>query len=540
VRKWAIATKTLTTLAGVRGIAGAADGVGAAARLSQPKGGCVDGGALYLADSGNHTIRKIELATSAVTTFAGGVEAAGAMDGTGTNARFNRPTDVACDGAGHLYVADADNQAIRRITIANAAVDTPLGLFNARQTKDGTGTGARFDSPSYLVLNAGTLYVLDNGSSSVRKVRLSDFLVTTLAAQVPGLNVTGLAVDSAGTVYYSNRDLTVRTIASDGTVSVLAGSTTYLPRDGTGAGAGFESPNGLVFDGASSLYVAELYDSVVRRIALPSADVTTVAGLSPHTLLLPGVGRDANVLQPHGIVYDPTGAVLVGDDMGHAISRIDPETGTLSILVGGPTLGGSDNGALASARLSTVGGLVFDAAGRLFFSDWVYDTIRSISGGQLDTLAGSMMDGSMDGVGTAASFKLPEGVALDEQGDLYIADSFNHVIRKLELKGGNVTTPFGKAGEAGALDGTGTAARFNLPLDLLYDAGFLYVADSGNGAIRRIELASGAVTTFAGVLGVRGVKPGQLPARLNRPRGLVKMGAGQIGFLDEGGVFVIR
>src|SRR6185369_7815038 len=108
--------------------------------------------------------------------------------------------------------------------------------------------------------------------------------------------------------------------------------------------------------------------------------------------------------------------------------------------------------------------------------------------------------------------------------NVYVADSLNHVIRKIELSTGEVTTPFGTAGMYGALDGVGTQARFTQPLDVLYeDPGVLYVADSGNGAIRRIDLSSGMVTTYVGLLGQQGMLPGPLPARLNRPRGLVKL-----------------
>ncbi len=544
IRKWVVSTNTLTTLAGSFGLDGNADGVGPAARFYTPGGACVDSGALYLADTGNDTVRKLDIATGTVTTIAGSAEQAGAVDDTGAAARFRRLTDVACDGAGHLYVADADNHAIRRITLANNAVDTVAGKLGLAGSTDALGGLARFNGPSYLALAGAYLYVADEATSSVRQVRLSDFNVTTLAAQLPGTNLTGLAADDGGTVYVSDRDLTIRSIAAGGAVSLLAGGTTNLPVDGQGAAAGFSSPSGLVFNG-TALFVAEIAGSSVRRIDLPGGNVTTVLGVGAYNAMLVGLGPDANILRPHAIVFDGA-ALLVGDDDGHTIDRIDPATGALTIVAGAALHGGWDDGPLTTAHLLNVAGLALDSSASLYFSDSVGDTFRTVAGARLDTLAGmtsagSGSKGSTDAIGAAARFNVPEGIALDGAGNAYVADSFNHVIRKIELSSGTVTTPFGTAGMQGALDGQGAQARFALPLDLLYEApGVLYVADSGNGAIRRIDLSSGMVTTYIGLLGQQGVSPGPLPARLNRPRGLVKLGPDQLGFIDEQGIFVVR
>jgi DNA-binding beta-propeller fold protein YncE len=479
-----------------------------------------------------------------VSTIAGGLEDAAAQDGSPSIARFSRPTDVACDGAGHLFVADADNAAIRRITLAGGAVDTVAGALGAKGNMPGAGMAARFWSPQVLALAGSTLYVWDNGD--LKRVRLSDFDVATVSAGAGPAYITGLTADAGGNVYFTSPDMVVRQIASDGTVSTLAGSTSFHPTDGTGSSAGFAGPSGVVFDGSSSLYVAET-GGCLRRITLPAAVVTTPLGQCFFNATLTGVGTGATVLQPHAILFDGMNGLLVGDDGGHTIDRIDVATGTLSIVAGvpPPAFGGSSDGPLASALLDAQSGFALDANGALFFSDWIGDTVRRFAGGRIDTLAGLIStgkptDGTQDGIGMDARFHSPEGLALDGAGHLYVADSWNHAIRRVDLATNEVTTFAGVSGTQGAADGVGDQARFNLPMDLIYDGGSLYVADSGNAAIRRIDATTREVTTFIGTLGVKGVAPGALPARLNTPRGLVLMGPGHIGFIDEQAVLEVR
>src|SRR5262249_20345785 len=156
-----------------------------------------------VADIANCTIRKIDLATSAVTTVAGAVELADGIDDTGGAARFANPRDVACDaGANALYVADGGNHAIRRVDLASGAVTTVAGALKSAGDVDETGGAARFTSPSYLALGGGFLYVGEPTTARIRKVSLADFSVTTLAASLPGTGaIIGLTVDAAGNVY---------------------------------------------------------------------------------------------------------------------------------------------------------------------------------------------------------------------------------------------------------------------------------------------------------------------------------------------------
>ncbi len=544
IRKYVIATGTLTTLAGRANRPGNADGPGATAQFYEPMGACLDSGFLYVADSQNQTIRRVDVTTGAVTTIAGMTEQPGAVDTIGANAQFNIPEDVKCDGAGHLYVADWRNDAIRRVTLsATNTVDTVVGKLGAAGATNGLGGAARLNGPVALAINATTLFIADGVNDSIREARLSDFNVTTRAAGVSGGNITGIAVDGANLVYISSDKATVKSVDPSGAIAFVAGTANALPTNGQGAAAAFERPLGLWLDGGG-LWLVDHDDGTVRHIDLPSANVTTGVGYGWSNAALTGTGIAANILRPHGIGFYG-GALYVGDDVGTVLDQIDPTTTILTIAAGQAKQGGWDSGPVATAHIESVSSVIFDGQGALYMGDGIGCTIRAIVSGQLTTLAGMTANGngsvgSTDGTGAAARFNAPEGIALDGSGNLYVADSWNHVIRKVELATGVVTTPYGKAGAPDAVDGLGTDARFDVPLDVVYDAGSLYVADSGNGAIRRIDLTTQLVTTYVGLLGQQGVITGALPARLNQPRGLIQIAPDQWAFIDEQAIFVIR
>jgi sugar lactone lactonase YvrE len=225
----------VTTLAGTAGASGTTDSTGSAARFSAPAGIARDAnGAAYVADSLNHTIRKIALG-GVVTTFAGTAGTAGSTDGTGTAARFNQPTGVVVDGSGNVYVADTGNHSLRKIT-ASGVVTTLAGQAGTAGSADGTGSGARFSSPGGLALgNSGELYLADTGNSTIRKITASG-VVTTIAglSGIPGL------------------------------------------MDGSGGYAWFDQPQGLTLGTDGNLYVADTGNAMIRRVSL-TGSVTTSA-----------------------------------------------------------------------------------------------------------------------------------------------------------------------------------------------------------------------------------------------------------------------
>ena len=279
----------VTTLAGLAGNPGSADGTSNSARFNNPSGVAVDGaGNLYVADMGNHTIRKISPG-GVVTTLAGLAGSEGALDGTNTNARFYHPMRVAVDIATNLYVADTCNHAIRKIVFdarnTNWIVTTLAGLSGASGTND--GSSARFNFPWDLAVDGiGNVYVADAGNYTIRLVTPLG-LVSTLAG-LPGISGrsdgTGgsarfaypcaVTVDSLGTLYVADGGAqTIRKIAPGGVVTTLSGQAGILGHwDGPATNALFNHPCGITVDGAgATLYVADSGNNTVRTVMLPPA-----------------------------------------------------------------------------------------------------------------------------------------------------------------------------------------------------------------------------------------------------------------------------
>ena len=264
-------TGAVTTVAGMAGSRGSADGPGAAARFHHPVGVALDAsGTLYVTDADNFTVRKISPA-GVVSTLAGVAGAKGSADGSGATARFNLPHGVAVDAAGTVYVADTENHTIRKITPAGQ-VTTLAGAAQHKGSDDGMGTAARFNHPAGITVDAaGNLYVADNGNHAIRKVA-PDGKVTTLAGQArhhggtdgPGsaarfLFPTGVAVDAIGNVYVADHlNTTIRKISASGEVSTLAGMPLKIGHiDGPGPEARFVGPFGIAVDASGGLYVTD-------------------------------------------------------------------------------------------------------------------------------------------------------------------------------------------------------------------------------------------------------------------------------------------
>jgi sugar lactone lactonase YvrE len=224
-----------------------------------------------------------------------------------------------------------------------------------------------------------------------------------------------------------------------------------------------------------------------------------------------------------------------------SLDQIALPAASLTVAAGAVGYGGALDGVGTAARLNARA-MVWDPSGTLYFTGtssvrrWVAAT------GQVDTLAGKEgSNGSTDATGSAARFYWPRGITSDGAGNLYVSDTYNHTIRKVVIATGEVTTFAGTATMFGAVDGVGANARFSLPLAIVADGkGSLFVADSQNGAIRRIELATAAVTTYVGVLGEKGLQPGALPAHLNAPRGLALLPDGGLAVTDEQAVLVVH
>jgi len=332
----------------------------------------------------------------------------------------------------------------------------------------------------------------------------------------------GIVVDAAGNLYVADTcNSTIRKITPAGVVSLFVG-TPYDPEsnrigigstDGTGTnakfylGAGVSSdgtPYGppaftqigsinLAMDSSGNIYVADTLSNTIRKITSAGV-VTTLAGLAPQEGSTDGVGSNARFLSPIAVAVDGSGNVFVADSGNGTIRKIT-STGVVTTFAGSPRTSGSTDGSGANARFNSINGLAADSAGNVYVADTNNHTIRKINPtGLVSTLAGSAgAKGSSDGFGNQARFNGPTALALDSSGYLYVADTGNNTIRRVSPTGA-VSTLAGLAAGRGSVDDIGNAARFNEQFGIAVDSsGNVYVSDTGNNTIRKgIPVANAA------------------------------------------------
>lgn len=548
IRKVVISTGVVTTLAGVPGPDGSANGTGTAARFAWPRDIATDGIYLYVSDYRNNTIRKIVIATGSVTTLAGTAGVSGFADGAGSSAEFSGPSGIVTDGT-NLYVSDMGNNTIRKIVISTGIVTTLAGSAGGIGATDGAGTSARFDSPTGITISGMNLYVSDSLNRTIRKIVISTGAVTTLAGTA---RFTGSAdgigsaakfygpsgINTDGTnLYVADYGNTVRKIViSTGAVTTLAG-TAWVggSADGIGPAASFSMPRGITSDG-TSLYVTESGNNTIRKIVISSGAVTTLAGAPGLT---DGIGTAARFSSPIGMTTDGTN-LFVTDEANSTIRKIVISTGTVTTFAGSAGLIGSTDGIGAAATFRYPAGITTDGK-NLYVADTGNYIIRKIeiSTGTVSTLAGTAnVFGSADGIGTAASFAHPTGITTDG-ANLFVVDYGSCTIRKIVISTGEVSTLAGTANVYGSADGTGAAASFSGPLGITTDGTNLYVTDSFNNSIRKIVISTGAVTTMAGTAGAAGTADGAgAAAGFSAPSGITTDGTNL--FVTDNGSNTIR
>lgn len=327
-------------------------------------------------------------------------------------------------------------------------INTFAGTAPLSGSADGTGSAARFSSPAGIAVDAaGNLFIADTANNTIRKTTPLG-LVSTLAGKAPPDN------GSAGSA------------------------------DGTGSAARFNAPIGVALDSAGNLFVGDSTNSTIRKVT-PAGVVTTFAGLAGAVGHADGKGSVARFSGPRETAVDASGNVYVADTFNDTIRKITP-AGVVTTVAGLAGTPGSTDGTGSAARFYQPKGVTVDGAGNVFVADTGNSTIRKITAaGYVSTLAGvALASGSTDGHGTAARFNAPASLQADGFGNIFVADTVNDLVRKIDFFG-NVTTLAGLPFTAGSANGIGQNARFASPQGVaLNSQGIVFISDTGNNTIR--------------------------------------------------------
>ena len=519
-----------------------------------------------------------------------GCDGSGFVDGFGSNARFFAPWGIAVDSGGNVYVGEKGNHAVRKVSpdgwvttvfsgdggnhfdFLGVAVNSSGKLFGVgydviwqlepifsvvagslwkKENLDGRGFVAQFNNPSGIAVDAGgTVYVADTDNCTIRKVTPDGYVMTIagyasvrtgnggLGGYVDGANSvalfkspSGIAVDKWGNLYITDGNAAIRKVTPDAVVTTLAGGGVSGDADGIGRGAQFNSSQGIAVDGNGNVYVADTGNNKIRKIT-PDGVVTTLAG-SENTGSSDGTGSVAQFNSPTGVAVDGNGNVYVADSGNNRIRKITPD-GVVTTLAGPVTA--SIDGKGSSARFNNPWGIAVDWNGNGYVADTDSNIVRKVTRtGVVTTLAGSAGNaGIANGKGSAARFTSPEGLAVDLGRNVYVADASNCTIRKI-LPTGMVATLAGLAGIPGAANGKGSMARFNNPGGVALDAARnVYVADTGNHTIRKVT-PKGVVTTLAGRAGKEGHANGKgAAASFSYPAAVSVDSSGRVYVADSG------
>jgi len=505
---------------------------------------------LYIADSLNSAIREVTVSNGNINTIAGTIGKNGSSGdgGAATSALLYYPFGVAVDSSGNVYIADSFNQEIREVSAQSHAIQLIAGTAgSAGSTGDGgPAAAALFNYPWGIAVDAaGNLYIGDFSNDEIRKITAGATpTINTIAGNIKlGGTLAGdggpatsagmsgpisVAVNSAGSIYFADLLNNRVRFVSQGTINELAGAD-HEQGDGGQATSGYlYFPQTIAEDSAGNLYIADTDNNAIRKVT-PAGIISTAAAI--------GV--------PQAVVIDSSGNLYA--TVGSRIIEVDSK-GNKTVIAGNTSNAAGfsgDGGPASAASLNNPEGLALDSAGNLYIADTYNHRIREISGGNINTVAGSggtcltpCSLGGFSGDGgpaTSAMLAFPYGVALDAAGNILIADSDNHAIRKVVK--GTISTVAGTGTKRGYMGdgGLATAALLNVPLGVAADAsGNIFIADSFNNVVRVVG-GFGYINTIAGnnTAGFSGDGGPGTSAQLNKPWGLLVDPNANVLFVDN-------
>ncbi len=467
-----VAQETISTVAG-GGVGD--DGNAFISNVNSPERVATDSfGNIYFADTSNHRVRKININSRIITTVAGnGAMAYSGDGGQATFAALDSPRGVALDGAGNIYIADTNNNRIRKVDKATGLISTVAGTGVGGNNGDGgAAVNAKINRPRDVFVDGpGNIFIADTNNHSIRKVDISTGIITTVAGN-------GTKGDSGD--------------------------------KGRAISANLNTPRGVFVDGGGNIFIADSKNNRARKVDAGSGIIDTVAGNGSNGFSGDsGAATSAELNEPSSIAVDGAGDIFIADTKNSRIRMVTVSTGIISTAVGTVTASfKGDGGPADNAALKSPSGVFVDSAGNIIIGDTGNNRIRKVraSTGIIRTVAGSGFPGffsatcsATNGNG-ATALNMPHKLFADKDGNIFFADTFNHRIRKIDKDTGDVSTVAGIGTKGYSGDyGPATAANLNAPVDVFVDdIGNIFIADTGNNCIRKIDATTGVINTVAG------------------------------------------
>lgn len=536
------------------------------ANLASPGGLALDSaGNLYITERNNsHRIRKIDAITGIITTVAGtGTGGFSGDNGPATSAQLANPFGLAFDTTGNLYVTDTSNNRVRKVDTSGIITTFAGNGTQGFGGDDGPAIAAQLSDPSGIAADlAGNLYIADTRNHRIRRVNSGGIISTFAGTGASGFNgdnqlatlarlyfPNGVSVGNGGNVYISDTSNNrIRKVAANGVITTVAGTGAqgFSGDLGPATSALLDSPHVSTFDSTGNFYFVDGANFRVRKVDSNNI-ITTFAGNGTQNFGGDnGPALTAQMLRTTSVASDGAGNFYVTDNDNNRIRLVSSSTGWITTIVGGTGGFGGDNGPATSALINSPDAVTLDSAGNIYFSDSSNQRVRRIStAGIITTVAGNGTAGySGDGgLATGANLRGPRALAFDGAGNLLIADSGNHCIRRVSTSG--VITTVAGTGTAGFSGDNGPAAsaQLNNPRGVLADgAGNIYISDTNNQRVRKVN-SSGVITTFAGIgvpAGFAGDNGPATSARLSGPRGMVMDSSGNLYIAESSGHRVRR
>lgn len=547
-------TGLLSLVAG-NGISGSNGNGGPAtlAELSGPYSLAVDAaGNLYICDFAAAVVR--EVSNGVITTIAGdGVQGYRGDQGPATEAQLDGPSGIAVDAAGDVFIADTYNNRIRKVS--KGIITTVVGNGTAGYSGDkGQAAVAELAMPSSIAIDSdGNLFIGDMGNNVVREVSTKGVITTIAGNGTQGDSgnngpatsaelglISSLIVDSSGDLFIADVMNCVIWEVTKGTITTIAGNGTadFKGDGGPATSAELNGPNAVALDSAGNLYIADTGNLRIREVK--GGKITTIAGGGAVAGTGLGDGKTATnalLAGPAGLATDTSGALFLSDQRHERVREVSG--GIIWTVAGVGVYGfGGDGAAPGAAKLALPDGVAVDGAGDVFIADQYNNRVREVVNGIISTVAGNGTSGFGGDGGSATDAQLawPRGVAVDPAGNLYIADTNNNRIR--EVSNGTITTIAGNGTYGFSGDGGPAAeATLSFPTGIALDSsGNLYIADTMNNRVR--EISNGTISTIAGtgIYGVVGDGGPAAAAELEGPIAVAPDSSGNVFILDQHGV----